>query len=107
MSIAKVEVRLDEEHCRIVVIFTCPNCGQRAWGNYCSNCGKEVKELSKLDFINVHPMIAGAILKEKLDEIVEGIYRKCKEEGLSANEMRARMKERFDVPEKVKPRERR
>lgn len=103
MSIATASVWLDEEP-RALIFFPCPSCGHRVYGNYCSNCGKKVTQLSNVDCIRVDLTVAAGILEEALETIAESIYRKGVEEGASEEEIVERIKARFDVPEKFKAR---
>ena len=92
-----------EENSTVLLFFPCPVCGHRVFGNYCSNCGKPVTAISKVDFIRVDLTVAAGILKKALEDIVETICLQGKAEGASEKEIVQRVKERFDVPERVKP----
>ena len=89
---------------KVLLFFPCPVCGHRVMGNYCSNCGKKVSTLSKVDCIRVDLTVAAGILEKALEDIAESIYRKGVEEGASEEEIVERIKARFDVPEKFKAR---
>ena len=103
MSIANASVKL-VENSQVLLFFPCPVCGHRVFGNYCSNCGKPVTAISKVDFIRVDLTVAAGILKKALEDIAETICLQGKAEGASEKEIADRIKRRFDVPERFKPR---
>ena len=89
---------------KVLLFFPCPSCGHRVMGNYCSNCGERVTELSKMDCIRVDLTVAAGILETALEDIAESIYRKGMAAGVPEKKITELLKERFDVPERVKPR---
>lgn len=99
MIISEASVEFKGTASEILIFFPCKVCGHRILGNYCSNCGEKATEITKLDFIRVHPKRAASILKKALEDIVDATYHQGIADGVPEKEIAERLEKCFDAPE--------